>query len=106
MTRIRISDRDIYRVQQANPIADVVLEHGVTLEPADNGNLKGRCPFQAETIPSFNVTPVRGSWYCFGCSEGGDVLSFTRKARELDFNAAVKYLAARADLTLTLEVAR
>ena len=43
---------------------------------------KGRCPFHEERTPSFSVTPARGTFYCFGCGEGGDVITFVREDRE------------------------
>lgn len=98
MTGFPFDDREIFLIREANPLADVVREHGVTLTDAGNGNLHGLCPFHPESVPSFNVTPARGYWYCFGCSEGGDVISFVRKTKDLGFTDALKHLAARAGL--------
>ncbi len=74
----RIPDSDIARVRELSPVADVISEH-VTLKSAGGGSLKGLCPFHDERSPSFNVTPARGFWHCFGCGAGGDVISFVRK---------------------------
>ncbi len=51
----------------------------VTLRNAGGGSLKGLCPFHDEKSPSFNVTPAREFWHCFGCEEGGDVINFLMK---------------------------
>ena len=53
---------------------------------------KGLCPFHGEKTPSFTVYPDTQSFYCFGCSAGGDVVSFIRKIENLDYVEAVKLL--------------
>lgn len=45
------------------------------LRPAGIRTLKGLCPFHDERPPSFNVRPSLGTYHCFGCGEGGDVIS-------------------------------
>ncbi|GAA5045033.1 DNA primase [Thermocatellispora tengchongensis] len=98
----RISDDDIALVRERSPIADVVGEH-VQLRNAGGGNLKGLCPFHDEKSPSFNVTPARGYWYCFGCGEGGDVITFVRRLEHLSFSEAIERLAQRAGIQLRYE---
>ncbi|MFF5213428.1 DNA primase [Streptosporangium sp. NPDC000396] len=98
----RISDEDIALVRERSPIADIVGEH-IQLRNAGGGNLKGLCPFHDEKSPSFNVTPTRGYWYCFGCAEGGDVITFIRRLEHLSFGEAVERLANRAGIHLRYE---
>ncbi|WP_203971313.1 DNA primase [Planotetraspora silvatica] len=98
----RISDEDIAIVRERSPIADVVGEH-IQLRNAGGGNLKGLCPFHDEKSPSFNVTPARGYYYCFGCAEGGDVITFVRKIENLTFTEAVERLAQRGGIQLRYE---
>ncbi|WP_370019678.1 DNA primase [Planotetraspora sp. GP83] len=98
----RISDEDIALVRERSAIADVVGEH-IQLRNAGGGNLKGLCPFHDEKSPSFNVTPARGYYYCFGCAEGGDVITFVRKIENLSFSEAVERLAQRAGIQLRYE---
>ncbi|SDR04133.1 DNA primase [Thermostaphylospora chromogena] len=98
----RISDEDIALVRERSPIADVVGEH-IQLRNAGGGNLKGLCPFHEEKTPSFNVTPARGYWYCFGCGEGGDVITFIRRLEHLTFTEAIERLAQRAGIQLRYE---
>ncbi|RVX38316.1 DNA primase [Nonomuraea polychroma] len=98
----RIRDVDIALVRERSPIADVIGEH-IQLRNAGGGNLKGLCPFHDEKSPSFNVTPERGMYFCFGCSEGGDVITFVEKIEHLSFSEAVERLAQRAGIQLQYE---
>jgi DNA primase len=95
----RIRDEDVKAVRDASPVAEIVGER-VQLRSAGGGNLKGLCPFHEDSTPSFNVTPVRGLFHCFGCGEGGDVISFVMKTDQLSFNEAVEQLAKRARIEL------
>jgi hypothetical protein len=63
----------------------------------------GRCPFHEERTPSFSVNPVEKLFYCFGCSKGGDVITFVRETEGLDFAGAVEWLADRSRITLEYE---
>jgi DNA primase len=95
----RIRDEDIALVRERSPIGDIIGEH-VQLRNAGGGNLKGLCPFHDEKSPSFNVTPARGMYYCFGCQAGGDVIKFVQDVEHLDFGDAVERLASRAGVQL------
>ena len=61
-------------------------------------NLVGLCPFHNEKTASFTVYPENGSYYCFGCSAGGDVVTFIRQAENLDYIEAVRLLAQRCGM--------
>lgn len=89
-------------VRERARIEEVVGEH-VTLKPAGVGSLKGLCPFHDERTPSFHVRPQVGYWHCFGCSEGGDVISFVQKIDGLGFTEAVEHLAGRVGVQLRYE---
>jgi len=95
----RIRDEDIALVREKSPI-DVVIGEYVQLRSAGGGNLKGLCPFHDEKSPSFNVTPSRGMYYCFGCQAGGDVIRFVEQIENLDFSEAVERLAGRSGVQL------
>jgi DNA primase len=98
----RIRDEDIQLVRERSAIDEVVGEY-LQLRSAGGGSLKGLCPFHDEKTPSFNVTPARGLWYCFSCSEGGDVIKFVEQIDNLTFPEAVERLAARAGIDLRYE---
>ena len=97
-----IKAEDVAQVKERSSIEDVVREH-VTLRSAGPGSLKGLCPFHDEKSPSFNIRPVVGAWHCFGCGEGGDVISFVQKVEHLTFAEAVERLAAKLGMELRYE---
>ncbi|SDP34175.1 DNA primase [Actinacidiphila guanduensis] len=98
----RIRDEDVKAVRDAVPI-DAVVSDYLQLKNAGGGNLKGLCPFHDEKSPSFQVSPSKGLYHCFGCGEGGDTLGFVMKVDHLSFTEAVERLAARAGITLRYE---
>jgi DNA primase len=95
----RINDDDIAVVRERARIDEVVGSY-VALRNAGGGSLKGLCPFHDEKTPSFQVTPSRGFYYCFGCGEGGDVITFMQKIDNLSFAEAVERLADKVGLQL------
>ena len=97
-----IKREDIDAVRERARIEDVVGEH-VTLKSGGVGSLKGLCPFHDERTPSFHVRPQQGLWHCFGCGEGGDVITFVQRIHHLGFSEAVEYLAGRVGVQLRYE---
>ncbi|MFL6025985.1 MAG: DNA primase [Friedmanniella sp.] len=95
----RINDDDIAVVRERARIDEVVGSY-LALRNAGGGSLKGLCPFHDEKTPSFQVTPSRGFYYCFGCGEGGDVITFMQKIDNLSFAEAVERLADRVGVQL------
>ena len=91
-------DDAVQRVKEAADIAGVIGEH-VSLKRA-GANLKGLCPFHAEKTPSFTVNPSRGTYHCFGCGEGGDVIQFVMSYQRLSFAEALRDLARRYQVEL------
>ncbi|WP_296602993.1 DNA primase [Nocardioides sp.] len=98
----RIREEDIATVREKARIDDVVSQY-VTLRNAGGGSQKGLCPFHDEKSPSFNVNPSRGFFHCFGCGEGGDVITFLMKIDALTFGEAVERLAEKVGVQLRRE---
>ncbi|WP_121256540.1 DNA primase [Nocardioides ferulae] len=98
----RIREESITEVREKARIDDVVSSY-VTLRNAGGGSQKGLCPFHDEKSPSFHVTPSRGFYHCFGCGEGGDVISFVMKIDGLTFGEAVERLADKYGVQLRRE---
>lgn len=88
----------IDQIRDANDIVDLISEY-VPLRKRGK-NYVGLCPFHVEKAPSFNVSPDKQMFYCFGCGEGGNVISFLLKHEKLGFSDAIRLLAKRASITL------
>lgn len=54
------------------PIIDVLENHELEIQRTSNGRNFYFCPFKEENTPSLCVYLETNSWFCFGCSEGGD----------------------------------
>ena len=72
----RIKNEDVQAVKERASIEEVVREH-VTLRSAGVGAMKGLCPFHDEKTPSFTLRTAVGTYHCFGCGVGGDVIDFS-----------------------------
>lgn len=92
-------DSPVQKIKERLSITDVVSSY-LKLEQAGS-NWKARCPFHNEKTPSFFVSPDRGSFYCFGCGQKGDIFTFVEEFEGLDFKGALKLLADRAGVPLT-----
>ena len=63
-------------------------------------NLIGLCPFHHEKTPSFNVSPSRNIYKCFGCGKVGDSITFVREHEGYDYPEAIRYLAGKYSIQL------
>ena len=61
-------------------------------QPA-KGDYWACCPFHGEKTPSFHVDDRKGYYYCFGCHEKGNAISYLRKTRNMGFREAIESLA-------------
>jgi DNA primase len=95
---MRIPDDKIDEVRNASDIVDVISSF-VTLKKRGK-NYLGLCPFHQEKTPSFNVSPERQMYHCFGCGVGGNVFTFVMEHEKVSFVEAVRSLAERAGIPL------
>ena len=74
-------------------VADIVstISEYTTLNKA-GANYKTVCPFHDDTDASLMVSPIKKLWKCFGCGEGGNVITFLQKHEGVSFPEAVKML--------------
>ncbi|MBL9017096.1 MAG: DNA primase, partial [Myxococcales bacterium] len=83
----------ITQIRDAADIVAVIGQH-VQLRKAGR-SWKGLCPFHGEKTPSFNVSPDKGFFHCFGCQKHGDVFTFVMELEGKSFVEAAEQLAAR-----------
>lgn len=95
---------DVGKVKSKLDIVEIIGER-IQLKKAGR-NFKALCPFHGEKTPSFVVSPERQIWHCFGCSKGGDVISFLMEYENITFPEALKELAQRTGIKLTTPVFR
>lgn len=88
-----IPDETVSRVRERADIVEVIGEF-VQLRRAGS-SYKGLCPFHQEKTPSFNVSPSRQMYHCFGCGEGGDVFAFLMRYEGRTFVDAVRELGRK-----------
>ncbi len=98
MSEFDLSRRVLDQVREAADIVAVVGEH-LTLRKTGR-NYVGLCPFHGEKTPSFNVSREKGTYYCFGCKRGGDVIDFVMELERVPFAEAVERLAERFGIRL------
>jgi len=95
------SPTTLEQIRAASDIVDVIGS-ALPLKRA-GANFVALCPFHKEKSPSFNVSPNRQIFHCFGCQKGGDVFAFVKEYENLTFPEAVKRLADRAKIPLESE---
>lgn len=78
-------------------ILDVINEY-TTLKKSGGLYWKSPCPFHQEKTPSFTVSPDKEIFYCFGCHESGDVISFIAKIEKMSQFDAAQYLIEKYNL--------
>lgn len=96
-----IPPETIEQVAAANDIVEVI---GASLPLKRAGaNFVALCPFHREKSPSFNVSPSRQHFHCFGCGVGGTVFKYVMMHENIEFPAAVRRLAERVGITIVEE---
>ena len=85
-------------IKRAADIVEVIGQY-VQLKKAGR-NFVGLCPFHGEKDPSFNVSPERQMFHCFGCKKGGDIFAFWMEYHGVTFTEALKDLAERYQITI------
>jgi DNA primase len=83
-----------HKIEEILARTDVVATVGRFVSLKKSGrDFKACCPFHNEKTPSFYVNPQKHSWYCFGCSMGGDSINFLMRIQARSFIEVVRDLA-------------
>lgn len=93
-----IPPKQVQEILDAVRIEEVVEEF-VTLRKR-GVNLIGLCPFHGEKTPSFNVSPARNIFKCFGCGKGGDAITFLKEHENLTYVEALRWLARKYNIDI------
>lgn len=92
----RIPQAEIDRIVGAVDIVDVI---GARVKLKTSGRDKiALCPFHDENTPSFNVTPSKQVYCCFGCGAAGDAMEFLQAYEGRSFLESLEILAEMAGL--------
>ena len=91
-------------IDQLMDTSDLVglIGEDVTLKKS-GPNYQAKCPFHDDRSPSFSVSPDKQVYHCFGCGASGNILTYVKEKRGLDFIGAVEFLAQRQGLEVPRE---
>jgi DNA primase len=93
-----IPKETVDRILETARIDEVVGEF-VSLKKR-GANMIGLCPFHNEKSPSFNVSPARGIYKCFGCGKGGNPVNFVMDHEQLSYPEALRWLAKKYNIEI------
>ena len=97
----RFTDKTIDNIRSRVTISDVMQNYAFIENKG--GSKWVKCPFHGggnERTPSCKLDDARGTFYCFGCHESGDIFSLVMKKEGVDFSSAVEMLAKKAGVEL------
>jgi DNA primase len=95
---VRFDDNKIEEIKSRVDIVELATQY-LTLKKAGR-NYLGLCPFHQEKTPSFTVNREKQIFYCFGCGEGGNAITFLMKIAGKTFPEAIKELAEKTGVVL------
>lgn len=93
-----ISKTTIQKIIDEARVEEVVGEF-VALKKRGS-NMQGLCPFHNEKTPSFNVSPAKNIYKCFGCGKAGDPVRFLMDYQQLSYPDALRYLAKKYNIEI------
>ena len=97
---MKIPQETINTIRENTDIVELISQY-LPLKRSGK-NFVALCPFHKEKTPSFTISPDKQIFYCFGCGKGGNVYSFLMEYEKISFLEAVKILANKAGISLTI----
>lgn len=91
----------IEEIKNRANIVEVVSEY-IALKKTGR-NFVGLCPFHKEKTPSFTVNPEKQIFYCFGCGQGGNAITFVMRLNDMTFPEAVRQLAGKMGIAIPVK---
>lgn len=93
-----IPEDKISEILNTSDIVDIISE--TVILKKSGRNYFGLCPFHSEKTPSFSVNDSKQIFHCFGCSVGGNVISYLMKYHGISFPEAVKMISRRYNIPI------
>ncbi|MDD2480560.1 MAG: DNA primase [Lutispora sp.] len=98
------SEELISEIIEKNDIVDIISQY-MNLKKRGKNHI-GLCPFHSEKTPSFSVSQDKQLFYCFGCSEGGNVSTFIQKIEKMTYPESLRFLAEKAGIEIGDDVSK
>ncbi len=95
---MRIPPQTVEQIRQVANIVEVISDF-ISLKKRGT-NWMACCPFHGERTPSFAVSPTKNIFKCFGCSKGGDSISFVMEIESCSYTEALRYLAQKYQIPI------
>lgn len=93
-----LSDEFIYKLKESNPIENIMSSYTSLIKQGHD--YVCLCPFHSEKTPSCRIYTNDQNFYCFGCGAGGDVITLVKRAENIGYIEAVKFLAEKCGMQL------
>ena len=90
-------------VEQLRCTSDIVsLIAEDTVLKSQGDRFMGLCPFPEhnEKTPSFSVSQSKQLYHCFGCQNSGNIFTYLKKQKGMNFVEAIEYLAHKRGIAL------
>jgi DNA primase len=93
-----LTDDFIHKLKENNPIESIMASYTQLIRQGHD--YVCLCPFHSEKTPSCRVYTNDQHFYCYGCGAGGDVITFIKRAENLEYMEAVKLLAQKSGIQI------
>ena len=72
-------------------ILDLVISYGIKPVKVGENTYRSHCIFHNDVgTPNLTIYPISQSWYCYSCSQGGDIFDFLSLAENISKSEAIK----------------